>query len=140
MAISNGRLRALDLNARTVTFTYKDYADGHQHKTLILTGVEFLRRFRLHVLPQGFTKIRHYGLLGNNRRHRRVPLARAALEQSPLRFQPKLAAGPPPQPRLRSAAPTARAPTFAVSPVSMPPANGPSSPAPPSHRPSQVPR
>ena len=95
VAISNGRLRALDLKARTVAFAYKDYAHGHQHKTLVLPAAEFLRRFLLHVLPQGFTKIRHYGLLGNNQRQRRVPLARAALEQSPLRFQPKLAAGPP---------------------------------------------
>ena len=83
MAISNGRLRALDLKARTVAFAYKDYAHGHQHKTLVLPAAEFLRRFLLHVLPQGFTKIRHYGLLGNNQRQRRVPLARAALEQSP---------------------------------------------------------
>lgn len=104
VAISNSRLRALDLKAGTVAFTYKDYADANQIKTLTLTGVEFLRRFLLHVLPRGFTKIRHYGLLGNNRRQRRVALARAALEQSPLRFEPKTshatAAPPPPTPML----------------------------------------
>jgi hypothetical protein len=88
VAITNGRLRALDPTARSVTFTYKDYADASRLKTMTLTGVEFLRRFRLHLLPPRFTKIRHYGLLGNNRRHQRVPRARAALEASPLRFAP----------------------------------------------------
>lgn len=87
VAISNSRLRALDPKARTVAFSYKDYSDANRTKILSLTGVEFLRRFLLHVLPQGFTKIRHYGLLGNNRRARRVALARAALERSPLRWQ-----------------------------------------------------
>jgi hypothetical protein len=65
-------------------------------KALTLTGVEFIRRLRLHLLPRGFTKIRHYGLLGNNRRHRRVPQARTALATSPLRFAP----APTPRPVL----------------------------------------
>ena len=101
VAISNSRLRALDPQARTVTFTYRDYAAGGALKTMTLTGVEFLRRFLLHVLPQGFTKIRHYGLLGNNRRTRQVALARTALQHSPLRFQPKT----PPAPAAASARP-----------------------------------
>jgi len=88
VALSNSRLRAIDLNARTVTFSYKDYADASRTKSLPLTGVEFIRRFLLHLLPPGFTKIRHYGLLGNNRRNQRVPRARTALETSPLRFCP----------------------------------------------------
>ena len=94
VAISNGRLRALDPCARTVSFAYKDYADANRLKTMTLTGVEFIRRLGLHLLPPRFTKIRHYGLLGNNRRHHRVPLARAALQTSPLRFAPQTA--PPP--------------------------------------------
>jgi hypothetical protein len=88
VAITNSRLRSLDPSARTVSFTYKDYADANRLKTLTLTGVEFIRRLRLHLLPRRFTKIRHYGLLGNNRRHRRVPQARTALATSPLRFAP----------------------------------------------------
>jgi hypothetical protein len=48
------------------------------------------------VLPPRFTKIRHYGLLGNNRRHQRVPLARAALATSPLRFAPSPTQRPAP--------------------------------------------
>jgi hypothetical protein len=94
VALTNSRLRAVDLKARTVAFTYKDYSDANRIKTLDLTAVEFLRRLLLHVLPRGFTKIRHYGLLGNNRRARCVPLARAALAQSALRFQPKTSPAP----------------------------------------------
>lgn len=60
VAISNFRLVALD-NGR-VTFTLKDYADNGQRKTMTVSAVEFLRRFLLHVLPVGFTRIRHYGL------------------------------------------------------------------------------
>jgi hypothetical protein len=47
-----------------------------------LTGAEFVRRLATHVLPAGFTKIRHYGLLGNNQRARLVPRARLALAGS----------------------------------------------------------
>ena len=94
VAITNGRLRTLDPTTRTVSFAYKDYAHGDRLKTLTLAGVEFIRRLGLHLLPPRFTKIRHYGLLGNNRRHQRVPLARTALLTSPLRFAPKTA--PPP--------------------------------------------
>jgi hypothetical protein len=101
VALSTSRLRALDPQARTLTFAYKDYADGARTKDMALPATEFLRRFLLHVLPQGFTKIRHYGLLGNNRRAQQVPRARTALDQSPLRFQPKpptRTATPPPAP------------------------------------------
>lgn len=103
VAISNSRLRALDAQARSLAFTYKDYAAGGATKTMTLTGVEFLRRFLLHVLPQGFTKIRHYGLLANHRRRRCVELAKAALENSSFRFEPKTAgasAGTAPPSRL----------------------------------------
>jgi hypothetical protein len=98
VAITNGRLHALDPSARTLTFTYRDYADASRLKALTLPGVEFIRRLRLHLLPRGFTKIRHYGLLGNNRRHQRVAQARAALATSPLRFAPAPAPRPVPPP------------------------------------------
>ena len=52
-----------------------------------LDGVEFVRRLALHVLPSGFTKIRHYGILGNNRRAKLLPLAREALEKSRWRME-----------------------------------------------------
>ena len=82
-------MRALDAAAQTVAFSYKDYADGDRIKEMTLTGHEFVRRFCLHLLPAGFTKIRHYGLLGNNARKKWIPKARAALEKSPWRFEPK---------------------------------------------------
>ena len=60
IAISNHRLIAV-ADGR-VSFHYRDYADGNRTKTLTLPGVEFLRRFLLHVLPHGFVRLRHYGL------------------------------------------------------------------------------
>ena len=72
VAISNQRL--LSLAEGRVSFRYKDYADGQRHKTLTLSAEEFLRRFVQHVLPKGFVKIRHYGLLAN--RHRDDKLRR----------------------------------------------------------------
>ena len=129
VAITNGRLRSPDPTARTLTFTYKNYADASRTKALTLSGVEFIRRLRLHLLPRGFTKIRHYGLLGNNRRHRCVPQARAALATSPLRFAPRPAPRLAP-PRVRSPARIARAPTCAASDASNAPAKSASLPAP----------
>ncbi len=61
VAISNGRL--ISLNQERVTFHYKDYADGARRKEMTLDADEFIRRFLLHVLPKGFVRIRHYGLL-----------------------------------------------------------------------------
>jgi Putative transposase len=72
VAISNARLVKLD--GGQVTFTYKDYADDAKTKELTLSVVEFVRRWVQHVLPRGFVKIRHYGLLAN--RHREAKLAR----------------------------------------------------------------
>jgi hypothetical protein len=72
VAISNNRL--LELKDGQVTFTYKDYKHQQRQKVMTLSAEEFLRRFLLHVLPDGFQRIRHYGLLGN--RHRAENLAR----------------------------------------------------------------
>ena len=72
VAISNNRL--LDLQDGQVTFSYKDYKQAQQQKVMTLSADEFLRRFLLHVLPDGFQRIRHYGLLSN--RHRAENLAR----------------------------------------------------------------
>jgi len=65
VAISNSRLIALD--ERGVTFHYKDYRrDGQaRYRTMTLAADEFIRRFLLHVLPKGFHRIRHYGLLAS---------------------------------------------------------------------------
>jgi putative transposase/transposase-like zinc-binding protein len=72
VALSNDRLVALD--DRAVRFRWKDYADHDRVKILTLPAVEFLRRFLLHVVPRGFMRIRHFGLLAN--RQRRATLAR----------------------------------------------------------------
>ena len=71
VAISNNRLAALEEDR--VSFRYKDYAHGNRRKMLTLDTGEFIRRFLLHVLPRGFMRIRHYGLLAN--RLKRVKLA-----------------------------------------------------------------
>jgi hypothetical protein len=71
VAISNSRL--VNVAAGQVTFRYRDYADAQRSKTMTLDALEFLRRMVQHVLPRGFVKIRHYGLLAN--RHRQQKLA-----------------------------------------------------------------
>jgi len=82
VAIGNGRLLSMDTAARTVTFGYKDYNADSQRKVMTLGLNEFLRRFCLHILPEGFVKIRHYGLLSNRGRHERIAQARALLPAS----------------------------------------------------------
>jgi hypothetical protein len=71
VAISNSRLLAY--RDGCVTFRYKDYAQQARQRTMTLPAAEFIRRFLLHVLPDGFMRIRHYGYLAN--RHRRQKLA-----------------------------------------------------------------
>jgi hypothetical protein len=77
VAISNSRLR--EINDKQVTFTYKDYRrkGNNKHKTMQLDTVEFIRRFMLHVLPPGFHRIRHFGLLASRPK---LALARKLLD------------------------------------------------------------
>jgi len=84
VAISNQRLIALD--ERGVTFRWKDYrASGRtRHKTMTLEPQEFMRRFLLHVLPGGFHRIRHYGLLANPVRRHNLARIRALLHAAPI--------------------------------------------------------
>jgi hypothetical protein len=77
IALSNRRI--LRVEADQVALRYRDYADGSRTKVLTLSVHEFLRRFLLHVLPQGFVRIRHYGLLANRFRRQRIALCRALL-------------------------------------------------------------
>lgn len=98
VAISNSRL--VDVSGGRVTFGYKDYADGHRSKTLTLSADEFLRRFVQHVLPPGFVKVRHYGLLANRRREehlarcRRLLVAAAVRPRSAATDEPAVAVAP----------------------------------------------
>jgi hypothetical protein len=79
VAISNSRLLTLD--DRGVTFRWKDYrAQGRtRHKVMTLATSEFMRRFLLHVLPSGFHRLRHYGLLANPKRKKNIDVARTLL-------------------------------------------------------------
>src|ERR1035437_5932283 len=72
VAISNHRIRSINDEDGTVTFDYKDYADGGTQKQMTLTAHEFIRRFEQHILPARFTKIRTYGYLANRNRHHRI--------------------------------------------------------------------
>jgi hypothetical protein len=83
VAISNQRLVAFD--ERGVTFRWKDYrAKGHtRYKTMTLETGEIIRRFLLHVLPAGFHRIRHYGLLANPVRRARLAKVRDLLHIAP---------------------------------------------------------
>ena len=79
VAIANSRLIAL--NEQGVTFKWKDYRakERDRHKTMTLAPDEFIRRFLLHVLPSGFDRIRHYGLIANTTRRDNLVRARELL-------------------------------------------------------------
>ncbi len=85
VAISNSRL--IEMGERGVTFRWKDYrvkngAEGRtRYKTMTLEPGEFMRRFLLHVLPGGFHRIRHYGLLANGSRKASLALARELMRE-----------------------------------------------------------
>ena len=83
VAISNRRLIAFDEG--TITLRYKDYrCDGpERQRVMTLSTTEFIRRFLLHVLPRGFHRIRHYGLLAASSRKISIALARRLLEVAP---------------------------------------------------------
>jgi hypothetical protein len=77
IAISNRRLLAMD--DQSVTFRWKDYAHGNRPSTMTLDAGEFLRRFLMHVVPRGFTRIRHFGFLANRHRGRNLKQCRQLL-------------------------------------------------------------
>ncbi|HXJ95609.1 MAG TPA: IS91 family transposase [Terriglobia bacterium] len=77
VAISNNRL--LDTDNGKVCFRWKDYRDHNQQKMMTLEADEFIRRFLLHVLPDRFQRIRHYGFLGHRYRQAKLALCRQLL-------------------------------------------------------------
>ena len=77
VAISNARL--LGFQDGMVRFRYKDYAHGNRKRVMTLTALEFVRRLLLHVLPTGFQRIRHYGILANCHRQAKLALCRQLL-------------------------------------------------------------
>jgi hypothetical protein len=90
VALSNDRI--LELADGHVRFRWRDYADGNRQKEMTLGAVEFLRRFLLHVLPTGFVRIRHFGLLASRSRGRDLKTCRRLLDASAVVVAPKLSA------------------------------------------------
>jgi hypothetical protein len=80
VAISNGRL--LSLENGQVHFRWRDSRYNNRSSVMKLDAVEFIRRFLLHVLPAGFVKIRHFGLLANRNRRQAIALCRLRLGAS----------------------------------------------------------
>ena len=78
-AIANHRL--VDFDGEQVRFRWRDYAHGNKVKIMRLKAGEFVRRFLLHVLPRGFTRLRHYSVLANRGRVRKLALCRTLLDQ-----------------------------------------------------------
>jgi hypothetical protein len=81
VAISNDRL--LDINDGKVQFRWKDYRDGNRHKTMTLGADEFIPRFLLHVLPEGFQRIPYFGFLANRYRAEKLALCRHLMQMPP---------------------------------------------------------
>ena len=80
VAISNGRL--ISLENGQVRFRWRDSRHNHRSCTMRLEATEFIRRFMLHVLPAGFVKIRHFGLLANRNRRQALALCRTHLRSA----------------------------------------------------------
>lgn len=89
VAISNHRI--LSLQDDSVSFKWRDYRDASKEKVMTLSADEFMRRFLLHVLPPGFTKIRHYGFLASAAKRKKLTLCKK-LTGAKLRSVVKLSA------------------------------------------------
>ena len=94
IAISNHRIK--NIADGKVSFSYKDYKHGGVKKEMALEGVEFIRRFSQHILPKGFVRIRHYGILSSSSK-----------QQSGAVIKAQLPALTPPPPQACGAAPQA---------------------------------
>jgi hypothetical protein len=96
VAISNTRLISAD--AETVAFRWKDYRikTGDRRRVMRLATDEFIRRFLIHVLPDGFHRIRHYGLLASAARKANIAKIRTLLGQAQAAAPPEAPADPVP--------------------------------------------
>ena len=81
VALSNDRI--LNVQNGQVTLSYRDRKDGDKKKTVSLEAQEFIRRFLLHVLPDGFMRIRHFGFLANRAKKHALPQCRKLLGLNP---------------------------------------------------------
>ena len=87
IAISNYRIKAIGENS--VTFSYLDRSNKNKKESMTLSADKFISRFLLHVLPRGFSKIRHYGFLATRVKQRYLPLIRKSLGMKPQGPKPK---------------------------------------------------
>lgn len=85
IAISNHRIKNID--AGTVTFSYKDYRKGAQKNEVTLGSLEFIRRFAMHILPKQFVRIRHYGILSSTSKKTTMPVIKAQVPSAPALHQ-----------------------------------------------------
>ena len=92
IAISNSRLLAIDDGQ--VRFRWKDYRHDSHHGAMTLAADEFIRRFLIHVLPDGFHRIRYFGFLCNRQRERKLARCRELLGMTPT--EPAAAVPSPP--------------------------------------------
>ena len=79
VAISNDRIKNIENDL--ITFEYKDYKDNCKIKEMTITAEEFIRRFLLHILPDRFTKIKHYGILTNRNKINNIKLCRLLISR-----------------------------------------------------------
>nr|WP_139217874.1 IS91 family transposase [Pontibacter chinhatensis] len=83
IALSNHRIKEVD--EQSVTFSYRDYRQGARKLEMRLGGMEFIRRFALHILPRGFVRIRHYGILSGTAKGAAIPVIRQQLPEEKRR-------------------------------------------------------
>ncbi len=89
VAISNHRIK--DIDDTSVTISYKDYRQGGMKLDMELTHAEFIKRFAMHILPRGFMRIRHYGILSSTGKIKSLPTIKAQLpDEIPLWKEPRV--------------------------------------------------
>jgi hypothetical protein len=103
VAIANSRLVALDNDH--VAFTWKDYRQNGAAKIMKLVPDEFIRRFLLHALPDGFHRIRHFGFMANGHRAAKLGLCRSLLADQPERSEPPVNGHAAPKAKVSRACP-----------------------------------
>ena len=79
VAISNHRIMSINKQKRKVTFSAKEYRKEGRKTTITLSTTDFIKRFQLHILPKGFTRIRHYGILSSSWKKEKLPRLQAQI-------------------------------------------------------------
>src|SRR5690606_34749319 len=85
IAISNHRIKHINISEKKVTFQIKNYKKAGRKGQQTLSTSEFVRRFALHVLPKGFTRIRHYGILSSCWKKQKLPALQNILAGMPVK-------------------------------------------------------